>query len=308
MKMALLISFFSISALVGRGITYEFSGGRFGDCLLCYLHAKWLSYTCDMPLFYKPFEYSSALWLDEKELHFQPSYAEFRLSRRFPVPDRRNIIFVCPYFPEVPPPPQTAPPNRHPYRFETNWKDPEFRKIAREMIAPKQPLVLITPPLHTVNIAIHIREGGEFDDEHTRLFDPLKLPPLAFYTQALLQVVELFPDLPLYCHIFTDALDPASFAAELERVVPSALPIQFECRRAYNHHTANVLEDFFSLFLFDVLIRPQSNYSIVPSLIHDFAIVYSPTGFLRKGRTITITETRLEKNEELYQQILDRKL
>ena len=53
-------------------ITYEFFGGRFGDCLLSYLHAKWLSYKYQLPLLYKPFKYSSDLCLDAKEQLIHP--------------------------------------------------------------------------------------------------------------------------------------------------------------------------------------------------------------------------------------------
>ena len=67
---------------------------------------------------------------------------------------------------------------------------------------------------------------------------------------------------------------------------------------------ANVLEDFFSLFNFDILIRPQSNFSIVPSLLKDYAIVYAPRDFIREDKTITITKTELVVNQELYQMLI----
>ncbi|HEV7737800.1 MAG TPA: hypothetical protein VGO47_10580, partial [Chlamydiales bacterium] len=41
-----------------QAITYEFSGGRFGDNLLAYFHAKWVSYKYNIPFFYKEFPYS----------------------------------------------------------------------------------------------------------------------------------------------------------------------------------------------------------------------------------------------------------
>ncbi|MFA5306719.1 MAG: hypothetical protein WC365_04680, partial [Candidatus Babeliales bacterium] len=49
-------------------VTYGLSGGRFGDNLLCYVHAKWISYKYHIPLLYFPFEYSSHLVFDEAEL------------------------------------------------------------------------------------------------------------------------------------------------------------------------------------------------------------------------------------------------
>src|ERR1700728_1817882 len=49
-------------------ITYALSGGRFGDNLLAFMHAKWFSYRFKLPLLYKPFPYSDQLQLslDEK--------------------------------------------------------------------------------------------------------------------------------------------------------------------------------------------------------------------------------------------------
>ena len=42
-------------------------GGRLGDQLIAYMHAKWVSYLYDIPLLYKPFHYSNDLVLDDKE-------------------------------------------------------------------------------------------------------------------------------------------------------------------------------------------------------------------------------------------------
>ena len=60
-------------------VTYDVSPGRFGDQMLCYLHAKWISYRYGFPLLYKPFLHSDAfalhekeeLWTQEKESNFQ---------------------------------------------------------------------------------------------------------------------------------------------------------------------------------------------------------------------------------------------
>ena len=41
--------------------------------------------------------------------------------------------------------------------------------MVREMISPKVDLVLTIPPASTINIAIHIREGGGYDTDHTQL-------------------------------------------------------------------------------------------------------------------------------------------
>ena len=69
----------------------------------------------------------------------------------------------------------------------------------------------------------------------------------------------------------------------------------------------NVLVDFFSLFQFDVLIRSQSNFSLIPSLLHDFALVYSPTAYSRNGEEIVIEKWEVALHEEVYQKLLREK-
>jgi len=301
----LLLSNF-LFALPDHVVTYD-KGSRFGDNLLCYLHAKWIAYQYQIPLRYKRFKYSSSLVLHDQEM---------RLSKD-PNKDKRiavglenglidlqredSVMYTCPYFPEDPWELERIPY----YRFKVDWKNQEFRSLARKMIAPKKRLRLMTPPKHSVNIAIHVREGGGYDSESTRLASPLKLPPMSFYRESLSKIVSFFPDQEIRCHIFTDASDPKKIVEILRDVVPPN--VKFTYRKSNNSHKKNVLEDFFSLFNFDVLIRSQSNFSMVPSLIHDYAIVCSPAGALIEGDHVIIDKTNLEMNETLYQKLLLRK-
>lgn len=306
-KVLLYLSFPYALLFGSQSITYEFSGGRFGDNVLSYLHAKWLAYKYEMPLLYKPFPYSSVLSLDAKEKLYvkRLDCQEFKLTYYRPLPDflRSSCIYVCPYFAEDPSDRWLNPTG---YRFDMDWGDETFRKIAREMLEPKENITVITPPSSTINIAVHIREGGGFDTDHTRLWDPLKLPPIDFYIEALLNVLERFNGRSFYCYIFTDALNPSLLAVRLQQAVPKDISIEWDYRKKGNHHTANVLVDFFSFSQFDVLIRPQSNFSIVPSLIYDFAIVCSPDDFKRIGGEISITKITIKQNQFLYNEVLKR--
>lgn len=78
MKASLFLLFFSLSVLSMEGktvedikqlspqasaITYELNGGRFGDNLLSYSRAKWLSYIYGIPVLYFPFPYADQLAL-----------------------------------------------------------------------------------------------------------------------------------------------------------------------------------------------------------------------------------------------------
>jgi hypothetical protein len=188
------------------------------------------------------------------------------------------------------------------YLFSADWKNKEFRKIAREMISPKRALQIVHPPKDTLNVAIHLRDGIDFDGEEHKFFRPLKTPPLTFYANSLLKVLELFPAIKIYCHIFTDTPHPQELCDKIIALVPANAPVVYNFRTVNNKHDANVLEDFFSLFNFDVLIRPESTYSIVPSLLNDYIAVYSPNSFTIRGREVTIDEIKVEINEDLYRQ------
>ncbi|HSX11853.1 MAG TPA: hypothetical protein VLF94_09075 [Chlamydiales bacterium] len=298
MKRALFLLLCQLLSASPVGVTYEFSGGRFGDNVLTYLHAKWVSYKYNLPLIYKPFPYSSDLVMDDQEIHYSRDLHAFapkhtlrndldRINPRLP------FLYVCPYFPETP-----WELNRQIYfRFPVDWGDPAFRAAARQTIAPKRPLHLITPPEGVVSIAMHIREGGGYDDEEHKLKDPLKSPPLSFYIQCLQKVLDIFESGPIYCHIFTDALDPRSWVDKLRESAPPDR-VTFNYRKENNRHDANVLEDFFSLFNFDILIRPESNFSIVAGLIHNYAMVCSPTAFSIHDRVATIDEIKVDFDTE----------
>lgn len=281
-------------------VTYEFSGGRFGDNLLSYLHAKWVSYSCGVPLVYKPFRYSEQLVMDAKELHYDQVERNFFAENKLRgdltrVISRIPFLYICPYFPETEGELQGGY-----YRpFPVDWNNEDFRKSALAMIEPKEPLALALPPEGTISVAIHIREGGGYDDGEFPLRCPLKSPPLSFYAQCLEKLYQVFLDRPLYCHVFTDAQEPKALVEYLERHVPPGMRISFRCREEGNRHDAHVLEDFFSLFHYDILIRPESNYSIIPTLLHSYMAVFYPVSFSTDADILVIDEIRTAFDTDL---------
>jgi hypothetical protein len=288
-------------------ITYEFSGGRFGDNLLSYLHAKWMSFHTGIPLLYKPFKYSSELVLDDSELSYEIEHSKYvrtyDLSDSYPEPsDKIPWLFVCPYFPEIP----WELNRQHYFTFAVEWRDPNFRKLAKSLIGPKENLQLITPPKGAISVAMHIRDGGSFDDYEHHFKHPLKTPPVSYYIESILQVLKIVGNHPVYCHIFTDALNPKELVDQIENSVPAGALVEFNYRRQDNHDSTNVLEDFFSFFNFDVLIRAESNYSIIPSLIHDYSILCSPESYHIDGSVVVIENIRVEINESLLHEQLDK--
>lgn len=294
------------SLCADAAITYSFSGGRFGDNVLSYLHAKWLSYEYQMPLLYKPFPYSSELVMDDKEIRYDEvrgNYSrQLNLSSQIPVPYPSNNIFTSPYFPEI----EWELKKEYYFTFPINWEDKEFCRLAKEMISLKTERQLTWPPQDMLSVAIHMREGGGYDGEEHKIQHPLKTPPITFYIDSLKKVLELCEGRQIYCHIFTDALQPQFWIDKIVQALPEGAPIVFNYRQADNRHDSNVLEDFFSLFNFDILIRAESNYSIVPGLIHDYAIVCYPKTFSINGRVVMIEQITTDVNEDYLKTCLEK--
>ena len=310
MKYIYILFFISIMFFTNNsnaaGVTYSFSGGRFGDNLLSYLHAKWISYQYQIPLIYNPFPYSSELMLDIHEIR-DASTMQFaktiQLSNKNAKINRHSsVLYCCPYFCEDKWELQKNPQ----YSFPVDWKNEEFRSIITTLISPKNKLELLHPPKDAISIAMHIRDGGGFDVANHKQILPLKTPPLHFYIDSLLKVLDLFQGHKTYCYFFTDAENPKEIERQLNQMLPPSIDITFHYRNSYNHHDINVLEDFFSLLNFDVLIRAVSNYSIVPSLIHDYAILCYPEEFCVNNSTPIITKIGTEINENICSQCINR--
>ena len=307
-KIAFILLIQCTLAFANHGVVYEFSGGRFGDNLLCYLHAKWIAFQYDMTLYYKTFPNSNQLKLDDIETKYSMQAHQNRMRVRIgqhPIEEHsdRAFLYICPYFPEDP---RERKIDNYVY-FDVDWKNEAFRKIAFNIISPKKNLTLIIPPKDTINIAIHVRRGDNYDTgEFHRRFG-LKLPPLDFYVEGLKKVLEFFPGKSIYCYIFTDAQYPQSLEEMFKQCVPLGTQIRFGFRRGQMRQNMYVLEDFFSLFNFDILIRPQSNFSMIPSLLKDFAVVYHPVDFSLDQNIVNITEVNLELNQKVYDQLINSK-
>ncbi|MFI0435522.1 MAG: hypothetical protein ACH350_07350 [Parachlamydiaceae bacterium] len=303
----------SQNVLADSIITYNLSGGRFGDNLLSYLHAKWLSYSTEIPLHIKIFPYAQDLVLYDREIIYgSVPYPKnvLTLGRKYHFPDfQEETSYVVPYFPE------STWEYQDPFwsglhLFQVDWKSPTFRKIALEFIAPKSELTLTLPPKNCVSIAIHVREGGNFDTSQLQFDAPLKRPPLNFYSEAITEVMNFFDEQTLYFYIFTDACSPENIANIIRETLPKNHPIEINYRTEQNHDKINVLEDFFSLFHYDVLIRPYSNFSIIPELLHDYAIVVTPEHasiYEANGTTkVIIDEINVKIDEVLYDRLLNK--
>lgn len=295
-------------------ITFDRCGSRFGDCLITYLHAKWLSYKTGIPLQcnYIGFPYVEKLVLFDKELdysHTAHPIDSIRLTlSNLELKSELPVCYFVPYFPEFKWEYHPKNPFGFQYLFEVDWKDPQFRTLALEMICPKAHLQLTIPPENKVSVAVHVREGGNFDPSNLQFEAPMKRPPMHFYSDALVEVAHLFDGQDIYCQIFTDATNPQAIVTEIKKRLPPHIVMELHYRTTDNHDAINVLEDFFSLFHYDVLIRPESSYSMVPSLLYDYAVVINPKEASvfesNHERIALIDEMNITINEELYSSLI----
>ena len=255
-------------------VTYEMSEGRFGDQLMGYLHAKWISYHHGFKLLYKPFLYSDSfalheseeLWSEEKESSFDEvvTYSqEVVLSE----PEKGSRLYVIPFFSDLPEDLQY-----HPYwaHFPIGWEDFGFRSLLRTQFSPRKSYLEVNLPKDHITVALHVRRGGNFDAPISYLLWPLRFAPDSYYIESLRKLTTFFPNRPLYAFIFTDDPAPHQLAAKYQTEL-QGLPITIGYR-----HGSHVMDDFFSMMHFDCLIRTASNFSLVPSLIAGYQVVMTP--------------------------------
>jgi hypothetical protein len=290
-------------------VQVEYSQGRFGDNLIAFAHGLYFAKKYNYQLLLPAFQYSENLkfsaLLNSNSSNLISANLDTTNLRKVTV-DRiysdtlfKNIncatLFIVPYFPETFME-QVAGRSRVPY-FMIDWDDPEFKQQLRDLIAPKTQLALIQPPVSKISIALHLRNGGNFDHVKSLQSSDLglyKIPVLEYYINQIRLASELLNHAPIYLFVFTDGLDAVKLTRELATKVDLA-NIEFACREQNTSDTCYVLEDFFSIPKFDILIRPDSNFSIMAEKLGDFTFVISP-GTLILGTKIQRGIVTLKKS------------
>ncbi|MBM3207809.1 MAG: hypothetical protein FJZ57_04305 [Chlamydiae bacterium] len=298
-------------------ITYQdLSERRFGDALMTYLHAKWISFVSGAPLAYRPFIFSDRLNLSDLEVHFDEvtkfcgPEIKFRKQNYIlsSLSDHPNLYCVH-YFPECRWELQHGV--RHNGKpwvdyFNVDWKNPEFRSQIQYLISPKDIQIHHELPTNKLCLALHYRDGGGFDKDIPSLNLPLKFPPVDFYVDGIKNISSAFLNCPIYCFLFTDAADPAKTVEYLKGRLPEGIDIDIEWRKQNNFHNLNVIEDFFSFFQFDAFIYPQSNFSMIPALINQFAATFTLTSAVQTIGRVEVENTELTIDDERRRECLNR--
>lgn len=284
---------FSISA-----VTYLFSGGRFGDNLIAYTHAKWISYKYGIPLLYKPFPYSDQLQLgvieekyeDSKQKKFKKLY--HLNNSNINIDKNANYLYIVPYFSE-----SDFEGNNpdFPVLFAVDWNDKIFVQELRRCIKPRFNLRLPSIPEGVISVAVHMRKGTGCDSPTLQLDIPHKSCPDSYYIEQLIKLATLFEKKKLFVYIFTDHDKPLELVQLLKKQV-NKQNIIYATRTNDNWHNKNVVDDFFGLTNFDCLLRSDSNFSLMAAKLKEYMIQISPKHYVRYGNKVIVDQVKWESN------------
>lgn len=290
-------------------VTYTFSGGRFGDNLLSYAHAKWIAYQYNIPLLYKPFDYSDQLRMHQLEVPYCAELVEQFCDEIVLTPDNliidpaSDILYVVPFFPE-------SIFNRYdrefPYLFTVEWENPQFKAILQQMISPVGDYSIPLLPQDCVTVAVHVRRGTGWDIPNYRITPkqliashPLRFAPDSFFIEQLQVIAQLYTDRKIYVYVFTDHDNPQELAYYYQKEVGCERML-FDCRRSENNEFINVLDDFFALTHFDCLIRSDSNFSYLASKLGNYCVVLSPWHGMVTDEDTIIDEVCIEIGQKTF--------
>ena len=308
-----------IFSLKPAAITYPDINSRFGDSLVTYIHAKWISFLYDIPLLYKPFPYSDQLVMHTTETRYSTAQLKtfqnvitIKRSDHIKFDKNSKILYVIPYFPESAFEYQLYHFNN--LLFNVDWNNPVFKQILKSVIAPAQKLPEPNIPTNMPSIAVHVRTKSGADilfrdglckkpatsRAYSDINFPLKHITEDYYVVQLKKLHDILGRPHAYVYIFTDDANPPAVKAKIETAVNRSELI-FDCRQPGNHHCTGVIEDFFAMTKFQYFIGNDSNFSMISSLISDHLIAIRPIYDWSSQRvlidqaTVTIHPTFLEK-------------
>lgn len=292
-------------------ITYKFGGGRFGDQLLTYLHAKWAAYCYNLPFYYRPFKHA-----DRLVLHSEDPILTKAIVRSFDKVVRlmqwsdleshnlARILFSIPYFPEC------KIDLRNSYRrrrfYQVDWEHPEFKKEVRRLVSPIEPFKRVELPDDQITVAAHVRKGGGYDSLRAQQGYPLKFPTNQYYADQILLLDEMMEGKPIYVYVFTDDHDPWKIVEDLKKRVNKS-HVTIVCHTREMLAGRHFLDDLFAMTQCDCLIRAESHFSVIAGKLKDFILEICPLSYHReKGEVVidelTIRDRRGGEGQQTYTQ------
>lgn len=282
-RVLLCIVLFFCSKCEPSAITYELNGGRLGDNLSTYCKAKWFSYKYQIPLLYKPFEYSNQLTLHQLETPYNPDMlsqfdAVIKVKNEEDIKKNihKNVLFVSNFYSQTP------------GLYELGFIDLDFARIIKEALSPFESTDSIEKSDTVITVALHVRKGGGFDaplasgqiaKKGAQYADqqwPTKFPPDQYYVDQLRTIRKLIGnERRMIIYLFTDDPDPEKLARLYQENLSDS-NVEFRYRTSGNSHDSNVVEDFYSMAQCDCLIRSSSLLAKAAQLLGNHQIIMHP--------------------------------
>jgi hypothetical protein len=276
-----------------NAVSYSLSGGRLGDNLVAYFHARWLSYKYGLPLLYKPFPESDQFCLDDMDSEMGNN---FLFQNVISIREESDIqttpsssLFICPYFPETRNEYEWCNLSYLPF-FSVNWEEPDFHEEVVRCLKPKQDLLRMKLPKNCITVAVHLRRGPEFNNPENLIRWPLKFVPDSYYITQIRRLANIFHHKKLYIYVFTDDEQPQVIVNNYRKILNNP-NITFACQKV--NRAKSLLEDFYSISQFDCCILCQSNFSLMASKLGNYSVSIAPVHCIMKDNVPVIDEIDL---------------
>lgn len=286
-------------------VTYKLNQGRLGDNLLNYLNTLWIAYKANVELLYVPFKYSALFsfhnhhrpYQRNSENLYQP--IEWTRGMDWQTLQEEGYLYIIPYFSALP---QYVNLDLSLPDFKIDWNDNNFKKKAQKALTTIKTIPSLNLSPQHINIAVHIRRGGNFDPPSNLKSWPIRFTSLSFYSEQINRIAFLFPGKTLFINLFTDHHHPQLLIKQLARMI-DAPNVIYRYRKTGNNEHSFVIQDLVTMSTFDFLIRPLSGFSLIAQIMGDFRLVFTPESSFNpeKGNPI-IDQVRIISSPEFARQ------
>jgi hypothetical protein len=145
----------------------------------------------------------------------------------------------------------------------------------KQALSPRIPIPDFTQQ-DRLNVAVHVRTLSGNDTPETVLgFFPLKFPPLDYQKNQIKRVYEWNLKQAMHVFIFSDSKQPQELLEDFRQTF-NGYDIIFNIQMVDRPDLNTVIQDFFAMQKFNVLIATQSNFSLMAARMSSFDMLIVP--------------------------------
>ena len=268
-----------------HAISYQ-GGHRFGDRMLVYAQARYLSYITSVPFLYNHFIYSDQVTIEEDARAFEEEQGHYQrrilinspstffdLISSIDNPNALSTLFVLDYFPS-----DISEWESNPWMkllLNIPWQEKGFHNYLQKTASPKIQIPNFRKE-GVLNVADHVRTLSGADTADTSIAKlPLKHPNLTYHKNQIRRVYDLNQQKPMFVFIFSDTKNPQALIGDFRSSFEN-MNIEFGIQILNQADINYAVQDFYAMQKFDVLIATQSNFSMMASRIGSFDMILTP--------------------------------